>query len=73
MKNLEPENLMRGQVIVDEGDEIMQVTFILNCKIEVGFRPIILNPFGEERRGAPIYFLECKNNAIGDYECLFSE
>jgi hypothetical protein len=54
---------------MDEGSEVLQVTFLLDCTIEVGFKPMRK----EFEFGNPIFFLVAKENAIGDYECMFSE
>jgi hypothetical protein len=60
---------------MEEGDECLQVTFLLDSFFEVGFRPPVVEWDAKAKpiKGRPIYFLKCKPNTIGDYECMFSE
>ena len=79
LRLLEPCYYLNNQIIVDEGEEVMQVTFPIDCKLEIGFRSVKkefeFTKTGEQisYQGKAVYFLETRATTVNDYECLFSK
>ena len=46
LQNLEPRNIEYNEIVLDEGDDVEEVTFLINSETcyEVGFRPVKIDP-----------------------------